>query len=309
MLSMAIGSMLISGCSQEPIAMPSPKINLYLLDLTGSGNVMSQLKRIEDDLRLSMTREAIGNPFYELGQTSGPSLTRVYFVGTNSFDMTDFTLQNLEVPFALNNYINNKNNQKRRVKFWGLLTTQYNSYVKSFFEKAQAPSKESCLNHFDRQLESTWSGQQVRDIYSSFLCDMAVYSLENYEAMREYIRVESAPKVQKASDVFGALSKIKDISSKYRNKYPDAQVKVILATDGDHRVGNNDPSNLRIRLDGATNLCDLAEKIKSEYKLEELTQSAWLQIDARGIAALTKGKGEYPRKLNDFWLGCFFQKV
>jgi hypothetical protein len=134
---------------------------------------------------------------------------------------------------------------------------------------------------------------------------MAVYSLSNFEELQQYIDSESQPGVQKASDVFGALSKIGTQVEKFKQEYVGSKIKVTLATDGDHNLGSSSPSNLRARIQSSPDLCTLAEEYRKEFELNSLKDSEILEIDPRGISALTNGTGEYPRQLESFWR-CFF---
>lgn len=286
--------------------MPSPKLSVYLLDLTGSGDAVAQFGRIKDDLLASMTDGTFGNPFKELGEVTGPTITRMYFVGTNSFALQDFKLQDEKLPLDLSNYVITNNNQTRRVKFWRLLSDEYTTYVKKSLSEGSAPSKDSCMTYFDERLKNVWSSENVRQKYSNDLCELGVYSIANYFAMEDYVNKQSQPGMQKASDVFGALAKIDSAVKKFHSTYPDANVTITLATDGDHTVSRGSTSNLRSRLLAANNPCALADEIKKEYSIQELNPSTWLKVDARGIAALIQGTGDYPRLLNDFWQRCFF---
>jgi hypothetical protein len=134
---------------------------------------------------------------------------------------------------------------------------------------------------------------------------MAVYSMSNYRELQQYIDDQSKPKVQKASDVFGALSKIGSQVDKFQQEFLSSKIKVTLATDGDHNLGSNSPSNLRAKIESASDICALAEEYRKEFELSNLKENEKLEIDTRGISALTNGTGEYPRKLESFW-NCFF---
>jgi hypothetical protein len=151
----------------------------------------------------------------------------------------------------------------------------------------------------------TWSSERVRDVYSSFMCRLAVYSLTNFEELRDYIAVQSKPNVQKASDVFGALSKIGSQVENFQEEYAGSKIKITLATDGDHNLGANSSSNLRTRIQKASDICALSEEYRKEFELNILRESKKLEIDPRGISALTNGTGDYPRQLESFWK-CFF---
>lgn len=305
-LAMVLALLPLAACGGEPEVLPEPKLSVYLLDLTGSGDAVAQFGRIKDDLVTSMTDGTFGNPFEELGEVAGPTITRMYFVGTNSFALQDFKLQDEKLPIDLSNYVISNNNQTRRVKFWRLLSDEYTTFIKGSLESGSAPSKSSCMSYFDKRLKEVWSADAVRQKYSNDLCEMGVYSLSNYFDMESYIENQSLPGIQKASDVFGAIAKIDTTVKKFHESYPTAPVNIILATDGDHTVAKGNSSNLKERLLSAPNPCALADDIKKEYSIQGLSSSTWLTVDARGIAALIKGSGDYPRLLNDFWQRCFF---
>lgn len=298
---LVLGSMLLSSCGGTSAALPDPDIKIYLLDLSGSGDVKNQFRLIQEDLAQDMTSESLGSP-YEL---TGPSLTKFYFVGTNSRALREFSLQDHQVVYDLYKYVDDENNNTRTEKFWRLLSEKYQNYMIQKLDNAQTVTKERCLNDFDEIFLPTWSSDRVREVYSSFMCRMAVYSLSNFEELQQYIDSESQQGVQKASDVFGALSKIGSQIEKFKQEFVGSKIKVTLATDGDHNLGSNSPSNLRARIQSSADICTLAEEYRREFELTSLKESEKLEIDPRGISALTNGTGEYPRQLESFW-NCFF---
>ena len=298
---LVFGSMLLSSCGGTSAVLPDPDIKIYLLDLSGSGDVKNQFRLIQEDLAQDMTSESLGSP-YEL---TGPSLTKFYFVGTNSRALREFSLQDHQVVYDLYKYVDDENNNTRTEKFWRLLSEKYQNYMIQKLDNAQTVTKEQCLDDFNEVFLPTWSSDRVREVYSSFMCRMAVYSLSNFEELQQYINSESQPGVQKASDVFGALSKIGTQVEKFKQEFVDSKIKVTLATDGDHNLGSNSPSNLRARIQSSPDICTLAEEYRKEFELTSLKESEKLEIDPRGISALTNGTGEYPRQLESFWK-CFF---
>jgi hypothetical protein len=298
---LVLGSLLLTSCGGTSAALPDPDIKIYLLDLSGSGDVKNQFRLIQEDLAQDMTSESLGSPY----EVTGPSLTKFYFVGTNSRALREFSLQDHQVVYDLYKYVDDENNNTRTEKFWRLLSEKYQNYVIQKLDAAQTVTKEKCLDDFNEIFLPTWSSDRVRDVYSSFMCRMAVYSLSNFQELQRYIDSESQPDVQKASDVFGALSKIGSQVEKFQQEFIDSKIKVTLATDGDHNLGPKSPSNLRARIQSASDLCVLAEEYKNEFELTSLKESNKLEIDPRGISALTNGTGEYPRQLESFW-NCFF---
>lgn len=297
----SLSSLLLTSCSGASAVLPNPNINIYLLDLTGSGNVDNQFRLIKEDLVQDLASESLGSP----NSQTGPSLTKFYFVGTNSRALREFTLQDINGVYELFQYVKDENNNTREEKFWRLLTEKYRNYVSQKLEYEESISKQSCLNDFNEIFMPTWSSERVREVYSIFMCRLATYTLTNFYELQNYINSESMPGVQKASDVFGALSKIDSQIRKYRKEFKNSKIKVTLATDGDHNLGANSESNLRARIETSSDICALANEYKSEFALDKLKESKKLKIDPRGISALTKRAGEYPRKLEQFW-NCFF---
>lgn len=298
---LALGSILLTSCGGKPVALPDPDIKIYLLDLSSSGDVENQFRLIQGDLTQDMTSKSLGSPY----DAEGPSLTKFYFVGTNSRALREFTLQDQQIVYDLFQYIDEENNNTRTEKFWRLLSEKYQNYIIQKLDSGESVGKEQCLADFNEIFIPTWSLERVRQVYASFMCRMAVYSLSNFEELQNYIQTESKPGVQKASDVFGALSKIGSQVEKFHIEYPSSKIKVTLATDGDHNLGSNSPSNLRARIQSASNICALSDEYRKEFELGSLTASKTLEIDPRGISALTNGTGEYPRQLESFW-NCFF---
>jgi hypothetical protein len=300
---MVLGSILLTSCGGTSAAMPDPDIKIYLLDLSGSGDVKNQFRLIQEDLAQDMTSESLGSPY----EATGPSLTKFYFVGTNSRALREFSLQDHQVVYDLYKYVDDENNNTRTEKFWRHLSEKYQNYMIQKLDNTQTVTKEQCLDDFNEIFLPTWSSDRVREVYSSFMCRMAVYSLSNFDELQQYIDSESQPKKQKASDVFGALSKIGSQVEKFQQQFLGSKIKVTLATDGNHNLGSNSPSNLRERIESTADICTLAEEYRNEFELYSLKESKKLEIDLRGISALTNGTGEYPRQLESFW-NCFFPK-
>ena len=296
-----LSALFLASCGGASVALPDPDIKIYLLDLSGSGDVSNQFRLIKEDLVKDMTSESLGSPY----DMRGPSLTKFYFVGTNSRALREFTLQDQQVAYELFQYIADENNNTRTEKFWRLLSEKYQNYMIQKLDNSQTVTKEQCMSEFNEIFLPTWSSDRVREVHSSFMCRMAVYSLSNFDELNQYIDSESQPNVQKASDVFGALSKIGSQVEKFQEQYIGSKIKVTLATDGDHNLGANSPSNLRTRIQSAPDICALAEEYRKEFELSSLKESKKLEIDPRGISALTNGTGEYPRQLETFW-NCFF---
>jgi hypothetical protein len=294
-------SLILTSCSGTPAALPDPEIKIYLLDLSGSGDVKNQFILIQEDLMQDMTSESLGSPY----TPSGPSLTKFYFVGTNSRALREFALQDQQVVRDLYLYVSEENNNTRTEKFWRLLSEKYQTYMIQQLESGLSPTKDQCLESFNETFLPTWSSERVRGVYSNFMCRLAVYSLSNYAELKQYIDSESQPGVQKASDVFGALSKIGSQVEKFQQEFVGSKIKITLATDGDHNLGPNSPSNLRTKIKSSSDTCSLAEEYRKEFELTSLKASENLEIDPRGISALTNGTGEYPRLLESFW-NCFF---
>ena len=299
--ALAVGSLLLTSCGGTSAALPNPDIKIYLLDLTGSGDVKNQFRLIQEDLAQDMTSESLGSPY----AMNGPSLTKFYFVGTNSRALREFSLQDQQIVYDLFQYVDEENNNTRTEKFWRLLSEKYQTYMIQKLENTESVTKEQCLDDFNEIFLQTWSSKKVREVYSSFMCRMAVYSMSSYKELQQYIDVQSKPKVQKASDVFGALSKIGSQVDKFQQEFINSKIKITLATDGDHNLGANSPSNLRAKIQSTSDICVLAEEYRKEFELSSLKENEKLMIDTRGISALTNGTGEYPRQLESFW-NCFF---
>jgi hypothetical protein len=300
-LVVPVAMSILTSCGGATAPLASPDIKIYLLDLTASGNVENQFRLIQDDLFTDMTSHSLGSQ--EIG--SGPALTKFFFVGTNSRALREFSLQDYQVSYELFTYISDENNDTRTKKFWRLLTEKYQNYISINLENRTKVSKDNCKEDFNEILTPTWSSEGVRNVYVSFMCRMAVYSLTNYADLNDYILEQSQPGVQKASDVFGAFSKISNQITKYRATYPDSKIIVKLATDGDHNLGGSSPTNLRAQIMNSQDKCSLADDLKSKYQLQDFKTDGNVSIDPRGIAAIVKGTGEYPAMLENFW-SCFF---
>ena len=56
--------------------------------------------------------------------------------------------------------------------------------------------------------------------------------------------------------------------------FPKAEISVVLATDGDHTYGKNQPDNLKVRIQESQNICALAEEVAKELQVETLQSNA-----------------------------------
>ena len=293
---------LVTGCTTEETSLGAPNVSFYVLDLTGSGNVDSQFNRIEVELNRSINIGPFGNPFPEEGEIKSPETLKFSFIGTNSRFLESFELVDIREIYALFDEVV-KDSRKKVI--WGQLKKFYQQYLNDYsLSVEEKRSVINCRQYFEREMAGFFNAQSSRDFYASELCEIAVPNLGLLNDLKMYI--ESQKGRQRASDVFGALQVVEREANTILRSFPKAEIKVFLATDGDHKYGKNQVDNLRNRILESSDVCQLAEQIASELEIETL-RSEKVQLSARGLGALESSIGRYPAQLDSFWR-CFFNE-
>lgn len=294
--------LLVSGCSSTPVELGAPKVTFYVLDLTGSGDVDSQFKRIETELNRSISQGPFGDPFAEDSEKFGPETAYFSFIGTNSRFLESFELLDLSNIYSLFEKVSKDD---RRKDNWSKLRDTYQGYVKKFGQRGgQSPTQSDCQTYFDQTLATLFNAQSTRGDYSQRLCDIAISNMSGLGKVKEYISIQRGN--QEASDVFGALQILESEVRQVLNDFPEAKISVVLATDGDHTYGKNQPDNLKVRIQGSQDVCALANNVAVELQVETLRSDA-IELKAEGLGALKNSVGRYPAQLDSFWR-CFFDK-
>jgi hypothetical protein len=298
----SIALMSFTGCSSEPVELGAPNVSFYVLDLTGSGDVDSQFKRIETELNRSINEGPFGNPFGDEDKNTGPETLRFNFIGTNSRFLESFELVDVSKVYSLFEEASKDNRKKEN---WDELKKFYQKFINNNQMSAEEKLSDSqCRDYYNREMSDFFSAQSTRDFYASSLCDIAVSNLKVLEDLKKYIETQKGN--QEASDVFGALQVVEREANSVLNSFPKAKVKVFLATDGDHNYGKNQPDNLKNRISNSSDVCQLAEEIATELNVETL-RSQKVQLTTEGLGALKNGVGRYPAQLDSFWR-CFFNE-
>ncbi len=292
----------VTGCSSKPVELGAPKVTFYVLDLTGSGDVDSQFRRIETELNRSISQGPFGNPFGEESEKYGPETAYFSFIGTNSRFLESFELVDLANVYSLFEKVSLDN---RRKENWSKLKDAYQEYVKKNSRSGgQAPTQSDCAAYYDQALSSLFNSQSTRDDYAQRLCDIAVSNMSVLGKVKGYISSQKGN--QEASDVFGALQMIERKIKQSLKDFPKAEISVVLATDGDHTYGKNQPDNLKVRIQESQNVCALAEEVAKELQVETLQSNA-IDLKTEGLGALKSSVGRYPAQLESFWR-CFFNE-
>lgn len=301
-LFIATNLLLASGCSSTPVELGAPKVTFYVLDLTGSGDVDSQFKRIETELNRSITEGPFGNPFAEDSEKIGPETAYFSFIGTNSRFLESFELVDLSNVYSLFEKVSQDN---RRKENWSKLRDSYQEYVKKYGQRSdESPTQSTCETYFDQKLSSLFNSPSTRNDYAQRLCDIAVSNIGGLGKVKDYILREKGN--QEASDVFGALQILERDVKQVLKQFPGAEVSVVLATDGDHTYGKNQPDNLRVRIQESGDVCALAAEVARELNVETLRSKA-INLKTEGLGALKNSVGRYPAQLDSFWR-CFFNE-
>jgi len=172
----SIALMSFTGCSSEPVELGAPNVSFYVLDLTGSGDVDSQFKRIETELNRSINEGPFGNPFGDEDKNTGPETLRFNFIGTNSRFLESFELVDVSKVYSLFEEASKDNRKKEN---WDELKKFYQKFINNNQMSAEEKLSDSqCRDYYNREMSDFFSAQSTRDFYASSLCDIAVSNLK-----------------------------------------------------------------------------------------------------------------------------------
>lgn len=295
----------LAGCGGAPASIASPDLNVYILDLTGSGSTADQMSRIYDQIQSDITVENLGKPYASANEKVSPKVSEVFFVGTNSRYLLDFNLSDYEAVKALYDFNDEENNSSNAERIWGQIGHSINMLLSDNIEFGSSPiTNRECSNKLDSDLSSVFSDSKRPD-YVDKSCAIIVYSSRQYFALKSYIEIQSTR--QTHSDVFGAMSAVNDKVSQFLSKYPTSKVKIIMATDGDHNIPFESYPSLKKMLEANPEACSLGREVGSNKSFKALKNPRVDMSDKPGIGALganSSTTAEYANKLSQFW-NCF----
>lgn len=298
-------SVVLTSCSGKVVTIAEPNLNIYLLDLTGSGSTNDQLTRIFDNIQEDIALNNLGKPFGAAEEVVAPTVSDIYFVGTNSRYLLNFTLQDFEAAkklFDLNMEDNNLSNAEEN---WRVISSVINDVLSKniYYEKNPILPSE-CSDIFDRELSDLFS-ENKRVEYVELICSIVENSSRQYFKFREYIEVQSP--LQTHSDVFGAMSAINDRISQFVSDYPNGNVKVIMASDGWHNISFEKYKNIKELIAAFPDACSAGKAIGAKKQFSSLRLKQVDLSDKPGVGALGSSSSttaEFANVLSQFW-NCF----
>lgn len=300
-----VGLFALTSCSNANSELSDPQLNVYLLDLTGSGSTSDQLRRIYSDIENDITVDSLGQPYLEEEKKQRPVISQVFFVGTNSRYLFDFTLQNYESIKNFYEFNNKENNSSNAERIWNQIGGIINSKLgENINEEIRAISKSECKTEINMSLEDLFSESKRKD-YVRQTCEIILYSSKQYFDFKNYVEVQS--KLQSHSDVFGAMSAINDKVGQFLTKFPNGRVKIIMASDGDHNIKVGEFKDLKSAIQENQDICAYAQQLGASKSFNYLSDERVDMSDKPGVGALgadSSSTAEYANKLSQFW-NCF----
>jgi hypothetical protein len=292
-----IFSVLLTGCSSNPDEMPPTMVDIFVLDLSTSNDKNEQLKRLDEDLRRSLTYNGLGVPKPVANEkVSGPVTTIFTFIEESALRAETFKLQDALTVKELwqKEFANDK---KRNASSWSALSSAYNSYLRGNLENF---SMSNCLNDLDQSLSPKFIADQKRTRIVRILCDKLKLLAENYLEMRNYVAGVNAP----ATDIFGMLSKVDRLISQIKKNDPDANITVNIGSDMQHETGDSrdTPAKLTALNFDRNQACNQGRVDRQREGLS-FDEISTLKVSGIGNANVS---AEFGNSLVRYW-ECFFQ--
>lgn len=289
-------SLVVSGCAATPDAMPPKVVDIFVLDLSTSNDKNSQLQRLDEDLRRSLTDNGLGVPKPVSNEkVSGPVTTIFTFIEDSALKAESFKLQDAlsaeklwQDEFATDH--------DRNAKSWSELSSAYNAYLKSALKDF---SMSRCSSDLDQSLSLKFVADRKRTRIVRVLCDKISLLTESYSEMRKYVSIVSAP----ATDIFGTLSKIDRLVNQIATDDPSAVITVNIGSDMQHETGDSrdTPAKLRAINYERSKACDFGSADRQKEGLS-FDKKAVVKVNGIGNANIS---AEFGNALVRYW-ECFF---
>jgi hypothetical protein len=290
-------SLLATGCAAKPDAMPPKVVDIFVLDLSTSNDKNSQLQRLDEDLRRSLTDNGLGVPKPVSNEkVSGPVTTIFTFIEDSALKAESFKLQEAlsaeklwQDEFATDH--------DRNAKSWSELSSAYNAYLKSALNNF---SMSSCVSDLDKSLSLKFVADRKRARIVRVLCEKISVLTTSYSEMRNYVSNVSAP----ATDIFGMLSKIDRLVNQIATDDPSAVITVNIGSDMQHETGDSrdTPAKLRAINYERGKACDLGTADRKKEGLS-FDKKATIKVNGIGNANIS---AEFGNGLVRYW-ECFFE--
>ena len=297
-LIFALLSVSLAGCG-EPDKMPTSKIDIFVLDLSGSNDKASQLSRLNEDFQQSLINDPLGVPKSGSKSISGPATTLFTFIEGVAAKAPTFKIQDSKSTVDLWNSEFAKDKQ-RNTRSWEVTSSIYDNYLRTSLEMGPGFSISECLNFVDSKLESLFNSESKRNLLVTPLCQKIAEIVKSYFKMVDYIQLTKAP----ASDVFGALAQLDRLVNQIHKDEPDAKITVNIASDMQHQTGDNRDIPVRLKeanFEGAQ-VCEMAimDRKQNGFSFDEIAV-----VKVNGIGNAKKISAQKGTALIRYW-ECFF---
>lgn len=289
---------LLSGCGQADV-MPAPRVDIFVLDLSGSNDKESQLNRLDEDLRKSLTDNPLGVPKNDGNkEIQGPVTTIFTFIQDVALRAETFKIQNAESTVQLWDTEFAKDTS-RNSRSWEIVSSLYDIYLDEHLQDGSLFSIAKCATSFDNELESLFNSDSKRALIVTPLCKKISDIVVGYKKLQEYIIATDAP----ATDIFGTLARIDRLVTQIKEDNPNSIVTINFGSDMQHETGDSrdTPKNLSALKLSPTAVCDLAkrDKLKEGFKFDEIST---VKVNGIGNANIS---AQYGTALVRYW-ECFF---
>jgi hypothetical protein len=298
-LMSVIMSVSLSGCG-EPDKMPTSKVDIFVLDLSGSNDKASQLSRLNEDFEDSLTNDPLGVPKQTANKTiAGPVTTLFTFIEDVALKAPTFKIQDAKSTVNLWN-TEFADDTNRNARSWEETSSIYDNYLRKSLGDGLDFNTPKCVKDLDSQLESLFNSDFKRNLIVTPLCQKIAGVVSGYTEMIKYVQTTKAP----ATDVFGALAKLDRLINQFHKDEPDAKITLNIASDMLHSTGDNRDISERLaaaNYEGAQ-VCEMA-KIDREQNGFNFDELAIVKVNGIGNAKrITAQKGS---ALLKYW-ECFF---
>ena len=282
-------TLVLAGCSVTPDAMPPTQVDIFVLDLSTSNDKTSQLRRLDEDLKKSLTSNGLGVPKPISNETiSGPVTTIFTFIEEAATKAETFKIQDAESTIKLwnNEFAKDK---ERNAQAWLQISNAYSSYLKlKLFSQKDLDSK----------LTDKFRADLKRGRIVDSLCEKIGSLVTGYSNMQLYVASKEAPQ----TDIFGMLSKIDRLVEQLKKQDPKSVITVNIGSDMQHETGDlrDTPAKLRAVNFEREKACVAGQ---ADRKKDGLTfdQSSIVKVNGIGNAQIS---AEFGNALVRYW-ECF----
>jgi len=289
----------LSGCASQPDAMPPTQVDIFVLDLSTSNDKNSQLRRLEEDLKKSLTSNGLGIPKPISNEiVSGPITTIFTFIEEAATKAETFKIQDAELTIKLWNNEFAKDKQ-RNANAWLQVSNAYSSYLQQQLLTPEAFSNTRCQTDLDKNLVEKFNADTKRNRIVNTMCEKIGNLVTGYSNMKQYIASTEAPQ----TDIFGMLAKVDRLVEQIKKDDPNSIVTVNIGSDMQHETGDSRDTPAKLRNAGfeREKACSLGGQ---DRKKEGLTfdNNSLVKVNGIGNAQIS---AEFGNALVRYW-ECFF---